>query len=556
MPVAVVKLLGYLCIVFALAFGLRGAIRKSGIRFFQNFYLLSLLILGAFLFIQGASSEPVFSLKIIFPSFSMAVLLYFWCFKGYVHAKFIFSLFTFFTFYAIGFYFFQGWERIVTVGFLLMACLIWNFEKLALIVSVFFIATYLYALTQVYRFTLFVVPMSFAGRPFGFSLFVLYLFFGLFLFAGKIHKKQILQRFPGLLVSCFAFFHVLLVYYGYLLGTSANRNEMPLLHQKEILPVFLMSKHSHQIPWQTPQFALEDCTGNYVLVTLRGFGTKSSFGFLSLNQTTGKIQTFKGERTGESYYLDCPQNVFYFTSFFTKRVFAFRLPHITEPWRTYAFTAGESPAFVVLDKQKKHLLIGDERHILHLFDWMDGNLVDEIQLSGGQGSQSLQKLNGERIPDKQIKMFFHNRQLYLQDPDMYRYYYKNRLPGELLSRFAKIDYDPRRKRFYATSLMKGEFRVIDAVSEQTLKTIFLERLIRYLKAVPTYGLVFVSGHATGKLFVMDAETGNLLDILYTGPQVHKMVLSQDGKRLYFASNQGVFYINLPRLAVRLSKKKI
>lgn len=379
------------------------------------------------------------------------------------------------------------------------------------------------------------------GHVFSHNLPILVFFLTLLVVFSKLTHFDFLRRLP-LPVLLTLFFSGFLAGRVLLLWEKPSSEELRrVLQNPAIHGIFTYTGellHHGLFQGKPIRFVSEGCDGQSLYLFIDHYAQQPiSSAILELNKNTGEVENAFSWSfgTGETFWLDCEDKRLYFASYDSDEVCVLDLQNIRSPKEIIKVKKGTQPDLLYVSsyfRDFKVLLVEGDTRNYFVFHLPSGKQLFSGALPFRKFTSLMGKLLEKENPLQVRKL---RRKAWFL-----RKYFPN---GSITS---QVDFDSRRNMLFLTIPASGKLAIIDTKAKKVVRELNLEPFVRYLSYDPRRNLVYVSGHFLGNLYVVDPFSGKIVDKVYTGPRVHLLTLSQDGDRLYFASNQGVFYLDLTR----------
>lgn len=368
--------------------------------------------------------------------------------------------------------------------------------------------------------------------------------YSLMAWRAKWFSPSTLKTFP--FYSCaLLFLNLVVVTYGLSAYTGGGYLERKkIFSQKEIHPVRLYHPFFHNLHGQEVRIPFESCDGKSLFLVSHASWPKEPLGILQVDLVTGHVVRFAKLGLAvfiNQVYQNCKEGVFYYTSYKERKVFAIREKDLKALHTYFTDPRCETLDSVTVEESQSLVFVTDDSvGCLQIFKKF---IPFPFFVHPGIGS-------GPVIFDKDrsflVPFTYQVRRFSFQ---------KNRLKM-LTSVYVKdhmsiaggFQYDEKTKTVMTSGLLsggilfskeKGVFKNLDKRS-----FVYLGPFLRYTFFDKTRRLLFATGFFSGNLYVVDVDKRRVVKQFFIGRRNHGMTLSRDGNRLYFASSQGVFYLNI------------
>lgn len=380
------------------------------------------------------------------------------------------------------------------------------------------------------------------GHVFSHSLPILVFLLTLLVVLSKLIDFDFLRRLP-LPTLLTLFFSGFLAGRILLLWEKPSSEELRrVLRNPALHTIFTYADELHpsnrMIQGKPIRFVSEGCDGQSLYLFIDHYALPPiSYAILELEKNTGEVKNAFSWPfgTGETFWLDCEDKYLYFVSYDSDEVCVLDVQNIRRPKKIIKVKKGTQPDVLYVSsyfRDFKVLLVEGDTRNYSVFHLPTGKHI----LSESPPFRKFTNLMGT--------VFKNENPLEVKKLQKKAWFLRKYFPNGSVT--SQVDFDARRNILFLTIPGSGKLATVDIKGKKVAWEVYLEPFVRYLAYDPRRNLVYVSGHFLGNLYVVDVFSGKIVDKIYTGPRVHAMTFSQDGDRLYFASNQGVFYLDLTR----------
>ncbi len=294
------------------------------------------------------------------------------------------------------------------------------------------------------------------------------------------------------------------------------------------------------------RFVQESCDGKDLLLFFQV--SRNPNNIFRMNRHTKEITGMTGNAgVGDNVFQDCKNHLLFFPALRQNRILIFNEKDLARAIRALELPKPCEANDVLADAENKKIIVACSAGNLLIYDEKTRQF-DALK----------QKLTVMQFYRKGEIIFYAKGVLYAYD-------YLHRRLEEIFhedSGHLHLDVDPENNTVFLTSPTGVLYFLETARWGKTQKQsesvwpqrraavkakLYLEPFIRYVRFDEKRKLHFVAGHFNGNIYVIDTKQKKILHKFYGGTKIHSMTFSQDRARLYFASNQGIFYIELEKL---------
>lgn len=294
------------------------------------------------------------------------------------------------------------------------------------------------------------------------------------------------------------------------------------------------------------RFVQESCDGKDLLLFFQISSNPNNI--FRMNRQTKEITGMSGSAgVGDNVFQNCKNHLLYFPALRQNRVLIFDEKDLARAIRVLELPKHCEANDVLADAENKKVIAACGAGNLLIYDEKTSKF-DTVE----------KKLTVMQFYRKGQIVFYAKGALYVYD------YLRRRLE-EIFhedSGHLHLDADPGNNTVFLTSPTGDLYFLETARGEKTQKQsgtvwpqrratikakLYLEPFIRYVRFDEKRELHFVAGYFNGNIYVIDTKQKKILHKFYGGTKIHSMTFSQDRARLYFASSQGIFYVDLTQI---------
>lgn len=198
----------------------------------------------------------------------------------------------------------------------------------------------------------------------------------------------------------------------------------------------------------------------------------------------------------------------------------------------------QQPINLLMDEKGNHLLLTTESGYLLSFSLSDLKFQKSISINSSPSSMALDKDEGS--------IFIGFAPSFLSAPYAMRKVHVTTLKI-LKSKKAPFWFcyglalNKKQNELYFTDFLHGKVRIIDAESLNVKKEYFVQKAIREIAWMPGTPYLFVGNLKYGYVYVLNKNTGEILQKIYLGPLIRHIYITKQ-KRIFVAARYGVFEI--------------
>lgn len=377
----------------------------------------------------------------------------------------------------------------------------------------------------------------------------------LFIYFTLVFLREKNFRLPAILLPSFLLVEITLITSLSIFSGENWHETKRILKTPFVKPVVLYAgedKLAEVLRKNPTRVVYEDCGHKNLFL----FQREKPYGIIKMNRDTGKaLEVFNGAGVGDTAFMDCREQTFYFPAYHEHRILVFNAKNITQPVKRFSLPGNCQPDHVLVDGKNGKMFVGCDQGDLLILDKQSGRQADVIR----------KKVTMPRFYGEGHLLFQAEGMVYDYD------YAHNDFEGLFRSEgHVHVDVDRQRNIIFANNPsgyvsfledipQKGKdkvhlehgsfFQGRHAWIEQKKETdrVYLEPITRYMCFDSKRKLLFITNYFTGYIYIIDTAGKKVLHKFYAGTRVHAMTFSYDHDKLYFASSQGVFYLDLSML---------
>lgn len=324
-----------------------------------------------------------------------------------------------------------------------------------------------------------------------------------------------------------------------------------IVSQKGVKAVLLYPEKGKGFQGQVIRFAFESCDGKSLFLGSR-YSWGKPFGLLRVSLPDLTIQdSLEDEQAGEMVEQDCTTHRLYFPALRYKnkktRVLALQEDNLKNVLQEIAPPNSQAIMYVRVDSRYNQGYVMDDSGLFSVFRLSDGKILKQAHYGGGispvvlpSGDALFLSSGCERKPGFSLTSL-------LSYGDLCQYHIRSGTfeymgPGHTNT---FLDYDAKTHTAFFLELVNGWVSFVDLSTHRVKRRIYLEPFVWRLVFDPKTRILTVGGYFKGNLYLIDVDKGFVRRKVYVGRRINWMYLSRDGKGVYVATTQGVFFVEFP-----------
>lgn len=319
-----------------------------------------------------------------------------------------------------------------------------------------------------------------------------------------------------------------------------------IISQKGVKTILLYPEKGQGFHGQVIRFAFESCDGKSLFLGSR-YSWGKAFGLLRVSLPDLTIQdSSEDEQAGEMVHQDCASKKLYFPVIGTQktRVLVLSENNLKNVLQTFEPPNSRDITYVRVSSAHNRVYVVDDFGVFSVLRLSDGKLLTQRREKGD--------ISPVLLPDGDLLFLspiceYKDSFTPLLSWRICKYSRKNGQikdmgPGAMRT---FLEYDPNTHTAFVTEIFNGSVRFVNLKTRRSTRRIYLEPFIWRLVFAPKARVLVVGGYFKGNLYLIDVDTGLILRKVHVGRQITWMYVSRNGKGVYVATTQGVFFVEFP-----------